>query len=209
MRPLKISIAPANASVGGVAVAQTLAGAGDMTLVSSTVTLDYARQIILTSTGNISARTFTVYGTDADGNSISESRAGPNSNSVATTKTFKTVTRIAVNGAVGTNTSADYGGTVLTTYKTVVLDLLNRVPAEISIEVTGTINFTVNETFTNVLNEGTASTVWYSITALASKTANTRSQCSVGATALRIDINTYSDGATLTANIIHSASAQA
>jgi hypothetical protein len=42
------------------------------------------QKITLTSGGNVSAVTFTITGTDADGNSQSEDIAGPNATTVAT-----------------------------------------------------------------------------------------------------------------------------
>jgi hypothetical protein len=66
------------------------------------------QKVILTSAGNISGVNFTISGTDADGKTISETRAGPNANVVATTNYFKTVTSVAVNGAVGTNTKVGW-----------------------------------------------------------------------------------------------------
>lgn len=97
------------ADTNDVAALQTLGGAGNMTLTSSTVTLPNGGQRpSLTSTGNISARTFTFTGTDRAGNAMSMSMAGPNNNTVILPATMATITQIAVDGAVGTNTSAGY-----------------------------------------------------------------------------------------------------
>ena len=99
------------ASTTAVAAAQTLVGAGDMTLASATVTLPNGGQRPqLTSTGNISGVTFTFYGT-AVGNptkTISYAMAGPNNNTVIAGVSFATITRVAASAAVGTNTSAGY-----------------------------------------------------------------------------------------------------
>ena len=105
---------PAAASTTSVAAAQTLGGAGNLTLASAASTGAYAgtnvgSTISLTSTGNISARTFTVTGTDASGSTITEDITGPNNNTVTGSVFFSTVTQIAVDGAVGTNTSAGNG----------------------------------------------------------------------------------------------------
>jgi hypothetical protein len=53
----------------------------------------------------------------------------------------------------------------------------------------------VQQTFANVLAGEAA--VWTDITALASKTADTTSTAAVGATAIRLLINSYSSGAEL------------
>ena len=100
---------PAAASTTSVAAAQTLGGAGDMTLAGTAATFNgtnTAALVTLTSTGNISGVTFTVTGTDINGDSQSEAVTGPNNETVFSSKFFLTVTQIAASGAVGTNTSA-------------------------------------------------------------------------------------------------------
>ena len=99
------------ASTTAVAAAQTLGGAGNFTLAGGATGFagnNMGQKITLTSGGNISAVTFTITGTDADGNTQSEDIAGPNATTVATTKYYASVTQIAADAAVGTNTSAGY-----------------------------------------------------------------------------------------------------
>ena len=107
------------ASATTIAAAQTLGGAGNMTLAGTAATFagdNMAQKITLVSAGNISAVTFTITGTDSEGNTQEEELTGPNNNTVTSTKYFQTVTQIAASAAVGTNTSsgvaADQGGTV-------------------------------------------------------------------------------------------------
>ena len=93
----------------GIAQDQTTGGAGDLTLNGALVTggvatMAEAQIVAIESTGNISGVTFTVTGTDADGNTVNEAITGPNNSTVKSTYHFKTVTQIAVDGAVGTNT---------------------------------------------------------------------------------------------------------
>ena len=100
-----------SASTTSIAAAQTLGGAGNMTLAAAAGTgafhqTDQACKVTLTSTGNISSVTFTVTGTDIAGNTLTEDITGPNNNTVTGTKFFNTVTQIAADGAVATNTSA-------------------------------------------------------------------------------------------------------
>jgi hypothetical protein len=70
-----------------------------------------ASTVTLTSTGNISGVNFTITGTDANGSSASEVIAGPNNTTVTTTAAFLTVTQVAANAAVSTNTSVGYTAT--------------------------------------------------------------------------------------------------
>lgn len=89
----------------GISTAQTPGAAGDLTITGAlatggVATLDIPRRVAIYSASNISNRTFTVYGTDRDGQTISEgSITGPNNSTVYTAYDFKTVTRIAISGA--------------------------------------------------------------------------------------------------------------
>ena len=104
---------PQSASTTKIAAAQTLGGAGNMTLTGSAVNdgSNMASTVTLTSTGNISGVTFTVTGTDASGSAATEDITGPNNNTVTGSTAFLTVTQIAADGAVATNTSAGFTAT--------------------------------------------------------------------------------------------------
>ena len=104
---------PQSASTTKIAAAATLSEAGDMNLTGSAVNdgSNMASTVTLTSTGNISGVNFTITGTDANGSSASEVIAGPNNTTVTTTAAFLTVTQVAANAAVSTNTSVGYTAT--------------------------------------------------------------------------------------------------
>ena len=100
--------APTALDADGVCQAQTTAGAGNLTIngdlaTGGVATFGEQQRVTLYSTADLHALTFTVYGTTRVGDSISEAIAGPNNSTVTTTANFKTVTRVAVDGAVGTN----------------------------------------------------------------------------------------------------------
>ena len=114
---------PTAADTNGICAAQTPSAAGNLTLngalcatingnsvyapsVSSTAaTADgaWARKIGITSDGDDSGVTFTVYGTDVNGKALSEAVTGPNATVAYTTNStaanFKSVTRIAISAA--------------------------------------------------------------------------------------------------------------
>ena len=103
------SFKPIAASTTSVAAAQTLGGAGNMTLAGTAATFNgtnTAALVSFTSTGNISGVNFTITGTDINGDAQEETKAGPNNTTVFSSKFFLTVTQIAADAAVGTNTSA-------------------------------------------------------------------------------------------------------
>lgn len=146
MRPIIVSVGPlAAASANSIATIQTTAGAADLTLTSSTVTLDTPRQVLITNNGNDTGITFTVYGTSFTGQAISQTVTGTSGSSVATTLDFATVTRVATSGAtsvsgvtVGTNGVAGSSWVRLDDFA----------PAQVTVQATvsGTVNYTVQTT---------------------------------------------------------------
>lgn len=115
MRPIRFSMQATSSGAAVVAASQTPSGAGAITIdgssaVGGVVTFTTPQQLTITSTADISNRTFSFTGTDLDGNTISQTGiTGPNNSTVATTKYFATVTAGTISGAaagaitVGTN----------------------------------------------------------------------------------------------------------
>jgi hypothetical protein len=111
------SVTPLTMQLNNYATSQTPVGAGNLTLTAGTgvtssvqngVTIfaaDMARNVRVVSAANDSARTFTVYGYDAYGQTVVENIAGGNIATVQGKKAFKSVYRIAVDAAcAGANT---------------------------------------------------------------------------------------------------------
>jgi hypothetical protein len=118
MQTKQVTVGPINAAdANGICESQTpVAGALDLdgVLVSGGVgVLDVQRRILITCAGNESTRTFTVTGTNWQGNTISEVVPGPNATTASTNISFKTVTSVVISGnaagavEVGTNGVAD------------------------------------------------------------------------------------------------------
>ena len=107
--------APVAASTNAICLPQTRASAGDLVLngasINSGVAMaDVARAVTITSTGNLSARIFTVIGTDVRGRRIVHKITGPNNSTSVSTKTFATVERVSVNGDMsGVNCEVGFG----------------------------------------------------------------------------------------------------
>lgn len=166
--------------------------------------------IVDSDTDTQSDVTFTLTGTDAQGDAISDVVTGPGSGlTVASAKYFKTVSSIAASAAQGGTEKIDVGtrGTTLSAVsKCYPLDSYQQVPPMVSVDVTGTINFTVQQTYNDLLNnkDSAGLVIWENVTALASKTADTTAQLGVGARGVRVVINTYSTGAELQATVVSS-----
>lgn len=176
MRPISVSRALVAAAVGAVAAAQTTAGAGNLlingTLASGGVaTLDVQRTVALTSAANLSAINFTLFGTDDQGRVISEVLAGPNANTVSSVLNYKTITRIAVSAAVGTNVTADTVGTGASVE--IPVDLyVNAFNVTLATEITGVVNYTIQYTFDNVFDGTGGPYNWASVTNMQAQTTN-------------------------------------
>lgn len=135
-QPIVVYWAPAVGNETAIASLQTLTGAGNLALNSNQRNSDVSthgpyvydkviRTVSLTSANNLSARTFTISGlgsaVDGSGNptgpfsATTETRVGPNANTVYGAKIWKRIDSIAVDGAV-TAVSAGFGSTGITEY---------------------------------------------------------------------------------------------
>lgn len=194
MRPSTIDIDPSDESLTGYA--SNVTGA-TFTLTSTVCTDGLAHQVSIRndSVTNHSAKTLTLTGTDANGKALTETIAAPGSSAtVESTGYYKTLTSVTVSATIGADTF-DIGWVDEVSSHIFPLDSKSPFAANLAVDVTGTINFTVQQTFSDILN-GDAP-IWSDITALASKTADTVSTAAIGATAVRIITNSYSSGAEL------------
>ncbi len=123
--PIVYTFAAANTAY--ICALQTTAGSGSLTLngtgVDATSTYQFnnprmtltgsgfERTVSLTSTGNLGGINFTITGKDIRGATVTETRVGPNNNTVYTTAFFYEVNSITVNSAVGTAVSVGIGTT--------------------------------------------------------------------------------------------------
>ena len=103
----------------GVCEAQTTGGAANLTIDGAltsggVATLVPVRNATVTSAGSSeTGKTFTFTGRDANNNAVTETLNGPGSSAtVSTTKVFKTITQIAVSGALTGNVTVGSGTTI-------------------------------------------------------------------------------------------------
>ncbi len=224
MRPVTYSLNINNNSATKIANAQTTAGAGNLVLNAAASAIDSsgaARIVLITTTADTHTISFTITGKDADGNVITETHAFASSaTTVASTNAYASISQISVNGAVANNVSFGTTNTTLTAYgATLPIDFYTRSGFTAIVEVTGTIVYTVQETFYTVLSSGTANAIWFDgslsmstqntsgggtvgANLVSQSSVNSRSQLDAGATGTRIKILSYSNGATLTLRLI-------
>lgn len=193
MRPNVIDIDVADADLTGFLSNATGA---TWTLTATAPTDGLAHQVsIRNDTANDhSAKTAVLTGTDANNAVLTETVTLPaGSATVESTGYFKTLTTVVPSATIGADTM-DIGWVDEVSSATYQIDWCSPYACNISVDVTGTIDFTVQETFVDIQN---TTPLWVNISALASKTADTTSVAAVGATAIRVIVNSYSTTAEL------------
>lgn len=198
----------------GIAVAQTLGSAGDLTLNGALVsngeyTHGTAQRVGLTSTGNLSTVNFTIYGIGYDSNgrldeSLSQTIAGPNANTVETTVHFTKVTRIAADSAVGTAVEAGPVGKAVS--QPIVTDYYDGFPItlDVTLSAGATINYDAEFTARNVFNA--KSIAWKNHDTLVGQTASATGNITAPVYAVRFVINSGANGNSLTGDVLHESS---
>jgi hypothetical protein len=151
MRPIYITETLAAAADNNIAASQAVAGAGNLVLNGSAATagvatLDTQRRVIVTSAGNDSGITFTIYGTNSAGEQINQTITGANTGIATSTLDYLTVTRVAASGAVATTVKVGTNGVGATPW--IRIDYHIK-PTNVSLAatVTGTINYTAQYTY--------------------------------------------------------------
>lgn len=197
MKVYERTVTPITLDRDGIAQSQTPGGAGDLTLngagVSSGVaTFSPPRKVAIYSGSDVSARVFTIYGTDRAGTSITDTVTGVNNTTVSTTKIFKTVTRIAVDA--GTGAAVEAGWTVVSHSSWIFLgNKMGHNQYRVCVEVTGTVNFDVEATTQNMLRDAVSGEYPDStVTLQAAKTARTDDVLTAPYAAVRAILNSGS-----------------
>lgn len=180
-------------------------GAGPFTMTTPGGPADgLAHFVSLASTANLSAINMTITGTDADGNAQTEVLAGPNNNTVTSVKYFVRVTTISAASTLGANTM-DVGFLAGACSKTLPLDRTAvTFNVGLMVDVSGTINYTVQYTLQDVFAGSFPSTLtWLNNAApMASATADQASNYSAPVMATRFILTSYTSTATIRYDVL-------
>jgi hypothetical protein len=197
MRPFVIDIDVADEDTDGFADDKTAAAGVAIPLTVTAPTDGLAHKVVITPSGSVTGN-YTLTGTDSDGDAQTETLATDTTNAVTSVKYYKTLTSVLAPSGIGAAT-VDIGWADEVASQTIMLDWRSSFQANLAVDVTDTLNFTVQEAWDNVWSEESPQQTgnWLNITALASKTADTASQASYGAVAARLILNSYSTGAEL------------
>ncbi len=146
MRPYQLTTTSyTTADTDGVATSQSPSGAGNLTLVSSTVTLTPPRFVTITSAGDDTGVTFTITGTRPGGGTQTEVVTGANAGAATSTLTFATVTSIAISGASAAAVQAGFTQSGYSDWLPMDIYTPNQVTT-ISATVSGTVNYDIQYT---------------------------------------------------------------
>lgn len=192
----------------GICAAQQAAGAGDLTIDGALASggafsQSTAQQVGIYSAGNLSARTFTVYGTGYDSSgrysaSLSDAVTGPNNSTVETTSYYMTVSRVAVSGAVGSD--VEVGPVDEAVSQIIPINRHAEFSTGLQTIVSGTINYDVEYTMCDVQGAGTLA--WAPATNMDDATASATSAINAAHQAVRVRANSGSDTGAVTLKVV-------
>ena len=147
-------------------------------------------------------KTALITGTDTEGRDQTETVNLPNvhgggADTVTSTKYFKTVTTIVPSATIGVDTM-DLGWTAVAVTPAYPVAVYPHDGPMVMVNIGGTINYTIQETNDDIYKNSPAA--WATVGA-AGKTANFSANASIGATAIRVLVNSHTSG---TADILTS-----
>lgn len=209
MQPISVTVGPLTAaSANAICLSQTPAGAGALTLNGALVSggvaiLDAARRVLITAAADESAKTFTITGTSYNGRVQSETVNGPNATTAQSVLDYKTVTSVTISAAAAGAITVGTNGVASSRW--VRLDSWAFSQVGIQVDVSGTINYTVQQTFddpNDLSNPVTpANVIWVnsSDSAVVSKAVDAQSSYAYAPTYVKITANSGTGSARLTA----------
>lgn len=171
----------------------------------------WGRSVLLESAGDWSGQTFTVTGENQDGNIVTEAITGPNATTVTGSTFFRTVTSITVTATVATDIECGFSDLLDSGF--IPLGHYSDVGSRVVVNVAGTINYDVHATFDPILdpnwyftgtpgNTNAVNTNAHWVDVQAGTTTDSSNVVPTGATALRVQVNSYTDGAEIDTHII-------
>jgi len=204
MRPFLIDIAPANVDDNGIAddlpTGSAWAFGTDAEWLANSSGDGLAHRLVITTAGNEpagNAPILTLTGTDPDGIAQTEDITLPNATTIETTKYWLT----APSGTTQADTvgTFDIGWVDEVMTQTIPLNYRHTEAATFAADVTGTVNYTVEETLDEIhlKDNPSVDSSWFSLSALASKTVDLLGIGTVHATGGRLVVNSYTDTAEL------------
>lgn len=195
MKPQKYTYVLTALDADGIAATQTPSGAGNLTLdgvlaSGGVATFTAPQRVTITSAGNDTGRTFTVYGTDYGNNAISEAITGASGGAATSAYSFLTVTRIAVDDATAGAVTAGINGAGEMPW--IPLDHhAQQFQYAYNVDI-GTATFTVESTLDEVQTIGYTTPA--TATVEASGSSDVSGSSTVPCTAIRVKVTAFTTG---------------
>jgi len=195
----------------GVSLDQQLGAAGNLLINGALASSGIAKMLYnstkasLISTGNLSAVNFTITGEDDNQRPVVETIAGPNNNTVYTTKYFKTISKISADAAVPVNVkvgSSQYSVSNIAVAdpdntRVVGINTISEATGGGPLGVTHTVQYTLSDIQTSV-----DSAIWHDVTTHSNiVNGNYASAFKTPSRGYRIKLDSFSNGK-VTANFV-------
>lgn len=188
MRPKQFNYTLSALSVSGYVNAAT--GVGPFTTIAGAPADGLGHQVTLASTAVLNAINMTITGLDAEGRAQTEVIAGPNNNTVTSTKYFKSISSVAASATLGANTM-NIGWNAVIVTPLYPIDSHRVAAAVMSVTIGGTVTFTCQQTVDDPFN---ANPVSYFTLGTASQTASYLISSASGITGLRVAVASHTTG---------------
>lgn len=165
--------AAGNLTINGTFVDQNALAVG---VQRALISRSFARTVAINSSSDVSAVNFTVYGANSYGQTVSQTLSGPNASVVYTTKQFHSVTRVATDAAVASNTRVGIAGSGNST--PFLIDYFqNPINVGVGASVSGSLTYSLQQTDVNldafVATGGDVDTIlWINIAGISGSTAS-------------------------------------
>jgi hypothetical protein len=164
-------------------------------------TLDTPRRVLFTDGGSDTSITFTVYGTDWNNESVSEVVTGPAATGY-TNYDFKTITAIWPSGATASTVTVGTNG--VASSRPIFLDRYALSPTSLEVDVSGTVNWTVQQSLDDPSVVGFVNTTWinHPDTALVAATGAIQGNYAYIPTVTRVVLNSESGAGFITYDVL-------
>ena len=206
VKPKRFSFTPVTQSATNLLAAVTPGGAGALTLDGALIVggvlpqQSLAYYLLMTTSAADQAKTITITGTNSDNAAQTETINLPNATTGVTTKAFRSISSVTVSaGLIGT-VSLGTTNTVLSALSPTIPLNVYETYTTLAADIGGTINFTMQRCY-EMVNRGETPN-W--ITAQAAGAVDVQTSIVGPTAAVRVQINSYTNGATLAYSVLQS-----
>ena len=165
-------------------------------------TMDTPRRLLLTTSADDTGDTFTITGTDWNDRPVTETLTGVNNSTAYTVRDYKTITSIWTSGA--SSGTVKFGTNGIASSRPISLDRFALAPTLLQVTVSGTVNFTVQQSLQDPNAVGYASVNWvnHPDSGVAAATATAQANYAYIPTVTRITLNSQTNPGYVIYNVL-------